>query len=93
MLFLDEATSVLDNRTQSVVSESLERLDATRIVIAHRLSTIRRADQILVLRQGQIIERGTHEELVGQGGLYAKLARIQDTTFIEESFEKLEAVE
>jgi len=54
------------------------------------LSTIRRADQILVMRQGQIIERGTHEDLLAQDGLYARLARIQNTTFIEESFEKLE---
>jgi len=61
----------------------------TSFVIAHRLSTIRRADQILVLRQGEIIERGTHEELLEQDGLYSKLARIQNTTTIEESFEKL----
>ena len=57
--------------------------------IAHRLSTIREADQILVLRQGQIIERGTHDELLELNGLYARLARIQNTTFIEESFEKI----
>ena len=56
---------------------------------AHRLSIIRRADQILVMRAGQIIERGTHDELLETGGLYAKLARIQNTTFIEESFAKL----
>jgi len=62
----------------------------TSFVIAHRLSTIRQADQILVLRQGQIIERGTHDELVALGGLYSRLARIQGTTFIEESFERLE---
>ena len=61
----------------------------TSFVIAHRLSTIRRAGQILVLRQGQIIERGTHDELLDLDGLYAKLARIQNTTFIEESFERL----
>ncbi|MFO1513746.1 MAG: hypothetical protein U1F83_12650 [Verrucomicrobiota bacterium] len=62
----------------------------TSFVIAHRLSTIRQADQILVLRQGQIIERGTHDELLERGGLYAKLAHIQNTSTIEESFEKLE---
>jgi ATP-binding cassette subfamily B protein len=93
ILILDEATASVDTATERLIQEALERLMANRtsFVIAHRLSTIRRADQILVLRQGQIIERGTHEELVGQGGLYAKLARIQDTTFIEESFEKLGA--
>jgi ABC-type multidrug transport system fused ATPase/permease subunit len=61
----------------------------TSFVIAHRLSTIRRADQILVLRGGQIVEPGTHDELLEHAGLYARLARIQNTTFIEESFEKL----
>jgi ABC-type multidrug transport system fused ATPase/permease subunit len=61
----------------------------TSFVIAHRLSTIRNADQILVLRAGQIIERGTHDELLALDGLYARLARIQNTTFIEESFAKL----
>ena len=63
----------------------------TTFVIAHRLSTIRNADQILVLKQGEIIERGTHQELLEKEGLYAKLARIQNTPFIEESFEKLGA--
>ncbi len=58
-------------------------------MIAHRLSTIVKADQILVLLHGEIVERGTHDELLGRDGLYAKLARIQNTTFIEESFERL----
>jgi subfamily B ATP-binding cassette protein MsbA len=57
----------------------------TSMVIAHRLSTIRKAVQILVLRHGQIVERGTHEELLAHGGLYSHLARIQGTHFIEES--------
>ena len=93
ILILDEATASVDTATERLIQEALERLMANRtsFVIAHRLSTIRRADQILVLRHGQIIERGTHEELLALDGLYAKLARIQGTTFIEESFEKLAA--
>ena len=61
----------------------------TSFVIAHRLSTIRNADQILVMRHGEVIEQGAHEDLLAANGLYAKLARIQNTTFIEESFEKM----
>ena len=91
ILILDEATASVDTATEKLIQEALERLMANRtsFVIAHRLSTIRQANQILVLRAGQIIERGTHEELLAADGLYAKLARIQNTTFIEESFEKL----
>jgi ATP-binding cassette, subfamily B, bacterial len=94
ILILDEATASVDTATEKLIQEALERLMANRtsFVIAHRLSTIRSADQILVMRHGEIVERGTHEELVEQGGLYAKLARIQNTTFIEEGFEKIEAV-
>ena len=93
ILILDEATASVDTATERLIQEALERLmkGRTSFVIAHRLSTIRKADQILVLRQGEIIERGTHQELLEIGGLYAKLARIQNTTFIEEGFEKLEA--
>jgi ATP-binding cassette, subfamily B, bacterial len=95
ILILDEATASVDTATERLIQEALQRLmtNRTSFVIAHRLSTIRNANQILVMRQGEIIERGTHEELLGCGGLYAKLARIQNTTFIEESFEKLSAVE
>jgi ATP-binding cassette subfamily B protein/subfamily B ATP-binding cassette protein MsbA len=91
ILILDEATASVDTVTERLIQEALERLMAgrTSFVIAHRLSTIRQADQILVLRHGEIIERGTHEELLEQGGLYAKLARIQNTTTNEERFEKL----
>ncbi|MBI5773718.1 MAG: ABC transporter ATP-binding protein, partial [Verrucomicrobia bacterium] len=92
VLILDEATASVDTATERLIQEALERLMAgrTSFVIAHRLSTIRKASQILVMLHGEIAERGTHEELLAQGGLYAKLARIQNTTFIEESFEKLE---
>ena len=91
ILILDEATASVDTATEKLIQEALERLMAhrTSFVIAHRLSTIRKADQILVIRQGQIVERGTHESLLDLNGLYASLARIQNTTFIEESFEKL----
>ena len=92
ILILDEATASVDTATERLIQEALERLmkNRTSFVIAHRLSTIRQADQILVLKEGAIVERGTHEELVEADGLYAKLARIQNTTFIEESFERIE---
>jgi len=91
ILILDEATASVDTATERLIQEALERLmqGRTSFVIAHRLSTIRRADQILVLLRGEIVEHGTHDELLVKDGLYAKLARIQNTTFIEESFEKL----
>lgn len=92
ILILDEATASVDTATERLIQQALEHLmrGRTSFVIAHRLSTIRNADQILVLRHGEIVERGTHEELMGRDGLYAKLARIQNTSTIEEGFEKLE---
>jgi ABC-type multidrug transport system fused ATPase/permease subunit len=92
ILILDEATASVDTATERLIQQALERLmtGRTTFVIAHRLSTIRDADQILVLKNGRITEHGTHDELVRQQGLYARLARIQNTTFIEESFAKLE---
>jgi ABC-type multidrug transport system fused ATPase/permease subunit len=93
ILLLDEATASVDTATERLIQEALARLMANRtsFVIAHRLSTIRKADQILVLREGRIVEQGTHEELLERAGLYAKLARIQNTTFIEESFDLISA--
>jgi ATP-binding cassette subfamily B protein/subfamily B ATP-binding cassette protein MsbA len=95
ILILDEATASVDTATEKLIQEALERLMANRtsFVIAHRLSTIRNADQILVLRHGEIVERGTHTELLDLNGLYARLSRIQNTTFIEEGFEKLSVME
>jgi ATP-binding cassette subfamily B protein/subfamily B ATP-binding cassette protein MsbA len=91
ILILDEATASVDTATEKLIQEALERLMANRtsFVIAHRLSTIASADQILVLRHGEIVESGTRQELLEQNGLFARLSRIQNTTFIEESFEKI----
>ncbi len=91
ILVLDEATASVDTQTERLIQEALERLmrGRTSFVIAHRLSTIRAADEILVLRGGEIVERGNHEALLAADGLYAKLARIQNTSTIEESFERL----
>lgn len=77
LIFFDEATSALDNRTQAIVTESLDKLRATRIVIAHRLSTIINADRIYVLERGRIVQQGNYEELIKQDGLFAKLAKRQ----------------
>ncbi|MGE5606031.1 MAG: NHLP bacteriocin export ABC transporter permease/ATPase subunit [Bacteroidota bacterium] len=77
ILFFDEATSALDNRTQEIVSQSLKRLKATRIVIAHRLSTIVECDRIIVFKDGRIVEEGTYRELMDKAGLFAELAKRQ----------------
>jgi ATP-binding cassette, subfamily B, bacterial len=81
ILVLDEATSHLDSESEALIQEALKRVMAgrTSIVIAHRLSTILAADQILVMNRGQIIERGTHSELLAMNGLYAQLYRTQFT--------------
>ncbi len=79
LLVLDEATSSMDSESEAVVQQAIgEALRGrTAIVIAHRLSTIRRADQILVFHRGTIVERGTHDELIARGGVYARLHRLQ----------------
>jgi ATP-binding cassette subfamily B protein/subfamily B ATP-binding cassette protein MsbA len=79
ILILDEATSALDTESERLVQEALERLMRTRttIAIAHRLSTIKNADEIYVLHEGQIVEQGTHEQLIQQGGYYKHLHDMQ----------------
>ncbi|HEU6440984.1 MAG TPA: ABC transporter transmembrane domain-containing protein [Microvirga sp.] len=81
ILLLDEATSALDAESERKVQEALDRLmeGRTTLVIAHRLATVRSADRILVMDKGWIVEEGTHETLLGKGGLYARLARLQFT--------------
>ncbi|GAB1543447.1 hypothetical protein NUACC21_61210 [Scytonema sp. NUACC21] len=74
---MDEATSALDNRTQAIVTESLDKLQATRVVIAHRLSTIRNADRIYVIDTGHAVQLSNFSELVLQEGLFARLVARQ----------------
>ena len=93
ILILDEATASVDTETERLIQQALDRLMSgrTSFVIAHRLSTIRNADQILVLKSGRIIERGSHNELIKKQGLYSRLARIQNTAFIEEDIQRVKS--
>ena len=81
ILILDEATSALDTESEKLVQEALENLmkDRTTLVVAHRLSTIRNADLICVLHEGQIVERGTHDELFALNGYYRRLIEMQQS--------------
>lgn len=79
ILLLDEATSALDNRTQAIVSQSLDQMKVTRIVVAHRLSTIRQADRIYVLEAGRVVQVGPFDDLSTQSGLFAQLIQRQLT--------------
>ena len=82
ILILDEATSALDTESEKLVQDALNKLmqNRTSLVIAHRLSTIQHADEIVVMQEGEIVERGTHQVLIGQGGVYKKLTDLQSKT-------------
>ncbi len=88
LLILDEATSALDSESEQLVQEALERLmkGRTSVVIAHRLSTIRNADLILVLNEGEVSERGSHDDLIDQGGIYAELVKLQNVAKASNEF-------
>jgi ATP-binding cassette subfamily C protein len=77
VVLMDEATSALDNRTQQIVTDSLGRMNVTRMVIAHRLSTVAQADRIIVLQSGRIVEQGSYAELMALDGVFAAMARRQ----------------
>ncbi|MEO1653824.1 MAG: ATP-binding cassette domain-containing protein, partial [Bacteroidota bacterium] len=77
LVIFDEATSALDNRTQAIITTSLNKLQATRIVIAHRLSTIQDVDKIFVFDKGRIVQSGTYDELMAVEGPFRELAARQ----------------
>lgn len=87
MLILDEATSSVDTRTEELIQDAMDRLTKgrTTFVIAHRLSTIKNADMILVMKDGDIIEKGTHDELMALKGFYCHLYNSQFETFDEKA--------
>ncbi len=79
ILLLDEATSALDAESETLVQKALDKImeGRTTLVIAHRLATVMRADRILVFDRGRLVEEGTHQSLIGSGGVYARLAELQ----------------
>ena len=77
ILILDEATSALDNHTQAIVTASLNRLQATRIIVAHRLSTVRQADRVYVIEAGRVVQQGTFAALMREEGVFARLMQRQ----------------
>lgn len=81
ILLLDEATSALDAESEHAVQRAVEELARTRttLIVAHRLATVKKADRIIVMEDGRIAAQGTHDALVAEGGLYARLARLQFT--------------